>query len=132
MDIDNLPPGGAHFYLLPDGETFVLTQDLAVETRLGTIIIPAGFKTDLASIPPRLRSIVSVLGKHFIAAILHDYWYRVIWARKIELAGQQIIVTRDMADDIFLEEMADLTVSWWKRRLMYRTVRVGGASSWRE
>lgn len=128
MDIDNLPPGGAHFYLLADGKTFVLTKDLIVVTRLGTITIPAGFMTDLASIPKRLRSFISVLGKHFIAAILHDYWYRVVWARKIG----NIIVTKEEVDDVFLEEMADAKVSWWERRVMWRMVGAFGDSSWRE
>lgn len=124
MNVDLLPPGGMHFYLLPDGETFVVTQDRDIETRLGIVTIPAGFMTDLASVPSGLRSFISVLGKHFMAAVLHDLWYRVPWTRH----G----VTREIADTIFLEEMADLKVSWWKRRAMYRGVRIGGSSSWVE
>jgi hypothetical protein len=118
VNVDLLPPGGMHFYLLPDGETFVVTKDRTVDTSL------AGFITDLASIPKGLRSLISVLGKHFVAAVLHDLWYRVPWTRH----G----VRKEMADTIFLEEMADLGVPWWKRRAMYRGVRVGGASSWVE
>jgi hypothetical protein len=128
MDINNLPPGGMHLYLLPDGLNFVLTKDKTFDTTIGNVTIQAGFVSDGPSIPPRLRSIINSLGKHFFAAFLHDLWYRVIWAR---IVGQ-VTVTKQMADDIFLKEMKDLKVPWWRRRLMWRAVQVGGGSSWRE
>lgn len=173
MDVNNLPPGGIHLYLLPDGLNFVVTQDKVYDTTLGKVTVPAGFKTDGPSIPERFRSVINSLGKHFFAAVLHDFWYRVIWAREVmvvkdegvrkkptieeleaildqegnspikilpngeirtvgEAEDNLIIVTKKRADDIFLKEMKDLKVPWWRRRLMYRAVRVGGASSWRE
>lgn len=137
MDLDNLPPGGLHCYLLPDGKTFVLTKDFVTETTLGTVTIPAGFMTDGPSVPSRLRSIISALGKHFFPAVLHDYWYRVIWAREIpsDCTYHKIgirTVTKKVADNIFLQEMKDLKVPWWRRRLMWRMVGAFGKSSWRE
>ena len=135
MDIDNLPPGGIHTYLLPDGKTFVLTKEFTIMTTLGTITIPPGFMTDGPSIPERLRSVVTVLGKHFFPAVLHDWWYRVIWARKVSTGNRQdgsvVRVTKEMADNIFRQEMADLNVPWWRRSLMWLAVHVGGEDSWR-
>ena len=127
LDVDNLPEGGVNFYLLPDGKTFVVMKSFVIFTSIGKVEIPKGFVTDLASIPPKLRSIISVLGKHFIAAVLHDLWYRVPEQRRPGSA----YISRELADEIFLKEMEDLDVSWWKRRLMYRAVRIGGADFWR-
>lgn len=132
MNLDNLPPGGAYCYLMPDGKTFVLTKDFETRTTLGNITIPAGFISDGPSIPERLRSVISVLGKHIFPAFLHDYWYRVPKARVISRGPRKKYVSRELADNIFLQEMKDLKVPWWRRRLMWRMVGAFGASSWRE
>lgn len=132
MDIDNLPPGGLHCYILPDGVTFVVTRKFKMNTTLGTILIPPGFMTDGPSIPRRLRSVINSLGKHFFPAVLHDFWYRVPWSRVAGTWEKEIVVTKKIADNIFLQEMKDLKVPWWRRRLMWRMVGAFGGSSWRE
>jgi hypothetical protein len=126
MPLNDLPPGGMYFYLLPGGRNFVVTKDYDIETSRGWITIPAGFVTDLASIPKIFWAIVSPLEKHFPAAALHDLFYRIPEAR-VEWG-----MTREMTDDMFLEEMSDLDVEWWKKIAMYRIVRLGGNSSWVE
>lgn len=108
------------------GRSFVLLEDYKIETRFGWIMIPKKFKTDLASIPKIFWFIVSPLEAHFPGAVLHDYFYRVPSSR---MNGK---ITREVADDIFLEEMEDLFVVIWKRWAMHRAVRWGGKSSWRK
>jgi len=81
--------------------------------------IPAGFDTDLASIPRFLLSTTGgKVGKHLIAAIVHDYLYRTGFA------------SRELADEIFLAAMKNLGVSWLRRNVFYRAVRLGGKSSY--
>lgn len=82
------------------------------------ITIPAGFITDLASIPRIAQSIIPVNGKHRSAAILHDYLY-VIQDR-----------SRGEADELFLNAMESSGVGWLQRRIMHAAVRVGGWMPW--
>jgi hypothetical protein len=117
--------------ILETGRDARLLRDYTVETSIRDITIPAGFVTDFASVPQLFWSIIPPMGKYFVAAVLHDYFYREP-ASRICADPEGLPITRELADRIFLEEMADLKVSWWKRRLMYRAVRVGGSSSWVE
>lgn len=119
--------------ILQSGRDALLLEDYTVKTSIGDVVIPAGFKTDFASVPQIFWSIVPPMGKYFVAAVLHDYFYRVPTSRVWD--GQPKFdkpVTRKLADTIFSEEMKDAKVSWWKRQIMYRAVRIGGASSWIE
>lgn len=76
--------------------------------------VPKGFKTDFASVPRLFWSIIPPDGKYSQAAVLHDYVY------------QKHTFERKKCDQIFLEAMKVLGVSWWKRRTMYRAVRLFG------
>jgi len=83
-----------------------------------TITVPAGFVTDLASIPRAFQNLISVNGRHRAPAILHDYLYSI---RDRE---------RSMCDDLFLEAMASVGVRWSQRWVMYLAVRIGGWVAW--
>ncbi len=82
------------------------------------IRVPAGFVTDLASVPRALWSIMPPHGRYAKAAIIHDYLYA------------SPIVSRKQADDIFLEAMEVLGVAKWRRLAMYYAVRLFGQSSY--
>jgi len=81
--------------------------------------VPAGFQTDLASIPRGFRSIIPQIGKHLQPAIAHDFCY----------AGNTNL-TKEEADLLFLEGMKSTGVWWLRRRVMYLAVRVGGKGHW--
>ncbi len=56
---------------------WVLDEPLIWELDNTSILeVPAGFKTDLASIPPPFRNILNVNGRSRRAAVLHDYLYK--------------------------------------------------------
>ena len=55
----------------------------------GVITVPAGFKTDFASVPAIVRSIFPTDGKYMEASIVHDYYYAYA------------IGTKKLADRIF-------------------------------
>lgn len=84
------------------------------------IDIPAGFETDLASIPRSFMGLIPVNGKHRNAAIVHDYLY-------VKKPGW---CSRSIADAVFLEAMEVLGESRWRRNAMYAAVRVGGWLYW--
>jgi len=83
------------------------------------ITVPKGFKTDFASIPQIFWSLAPPDGKYTGAAIVHDYLY------------QKKVYSRKRSDQIFLEAMKVQKVSWWRRRLMYRAVRLFGWLAWK-
>lgn len=89
------------------------------EFSLDIVYIPQDFVCDVASIPPIFYSLIGgPLGQYAPAAVVHDRLYR-IQARP-----------RKEADQIFLEAMSVLGVSFWKRRAMYLAVRIGGWHPW--
>lgn len=84
-----------------------------------TITVPRAFVTDLASVPWAGRLFIPKDGTHSQAAVLHDWLY--------EKAGEvEITLTRKEVDKLFLDAMGVLGVVAWKRRIMYRAVRIGG------
>jgi len=101
--------------LQPNGISAVLTRPFVVRTRSGRIIeVPAGFKTDFASVPRLFWRIIPPWGAYSPAAVVHDYLYTT---------G---LVSRAEADRIFHELMKRLGVSVWMRNSMYWAVRMAG------
>ncbi|WP_157353867.1 DUF1353 domain-containing protein [Aromatoleum toluclasticum] len=83
------------------------------------IVVPAGFITDLASIPQILQNVIPVNGRHRAAAVLHDYLF-VTQER-----------TRRETDALFLRAMVASGVPSVQRYAMYAAVRLGGWLPWR-
>ena len=81
-----------------------------------TIIVPKGFRCDLASIPSVGRAFISKM-EGSEAAVVHDYLY---------FTGKY---PRKFADRVF-QAMLRYSVSGWKVAAMYRAVRLFGGSSW--
>lgn len=78
------------------------------------ISVPAGFVTDLASVPRIFWTLLPPDGKYAKAAIIHDYMY------------DNALRTKKEADLIFLDGMTVLGVPRWKRMIMYYAVRLFG------
>ncbi|EEF5015739.1 DUF1353 domain-containing protein [Salmonella enterica] len=89
--------------------TFYLSDDSS-----DVIEVPAGFVTDLATIPRIFWSLMPPDGKYAKAAIIHDYLY------------DNALRTKKEADRIFLDGMTVLGVPRWKRIIMYYAVRLFG------
>ena len=84
------------------------------------ISVPAGFMTDLASVPVWARPFVSNYEHDTVAAaIVHDWLYAIH------------ITSRARADLIFFEALGASGAPAWKQYLMYWGVRLGGGQGWR-
>jgi len=83
--------------------------------------VPVGFKTDFASIPQAVRSLIPQLGKWTAGAVAHDYMY---WC------GESLGFTQKKADDTFLKLMEDAGVKWWRRQAIHKALRIGGWCAW--
>ena len=91
------------------------------------ISIPAGFLTDLSSVPRPGRWYVSRVGPHLEASIVHD-WLYVAWQFEGREPADRM---KRFADDVFLAAMKEAKVGWFKRWLIYGAVRLGGGSAFR-
>lgn len=103
-------------------DVFILLEDVMVESLGYKITVKAGFDFDGASIPQALWSVYGnpLSGKFRIAALIHDALY----------ASQ--IVSREVADAIFLDLMKQHEVGYLKRQSMYYAVRSAGWYSWKQ
>ena len=92
-------------------QPFIYASDIA-----GTIVTPAGFITDLGSVP-RLPFIYALFGDDFQwAAVVHDYLYST---------GKQ---SREVADKVLREAAIASDYPNWKAHAIYIAVRTFGAS----
>ncbi|ASD90437.1 DUF1353 domain-containing protein [Salmonella enterica] len=82
------------------------------------IEVPAGFITDLATVPRIFWILLPPDGKYAKAAIIHDYLY------------DNALCTKKEADKIFQDGMTVLGVPKWKRIVMYLAVRLFGRGSY--
>lgn len=100
-------------------DEWILDRLLAYDSdTAGLIEVPAGFKTDFASIPRIFHRLLPQNGEYDAPAIIHDYLYAT---------G---IFPKAKADLIFLEAMKALGVAWWKREAMYQAVNAFGWFAW--
>jgi hypothetical protein len=94
--------------------TLLYTSDVAKQA----VIVPRGFITDFSSVP-RLPLAYLLAGETaHEAAVVHDYLY------------ESKMVSKKMADDVFLEAMQDSGVSWWRRKLMWAAVAAFGGAAY--
>jgi hypothetical protein len=78
-----------------------------------TIVVPANFDTDLASVPRFFWRLFPPCGTYLEAAVIHDYLY-------VQGGNGS---DRKRADAIFLEAMKELNVGPVSRRLIWLAVR---------
>lgn len=110
-----LPPEGACVQIINPTQVKVLYA-IAYEGARETFIIPAGFVSDLASVPQAFQWLINDRGTHTLAAILHDYLYSL--CRKGEFSYRD-------ADAIFRRVLREEGDSLVKRNLMWSAVRAG-------
>lgn len=93
-----------------------------VTDKVQTICVPKDTITDGASIPRVFRRLIGgKFARYRDAAVVHDWLY----------ATPGHGYTRLEADQVFLNIMRELGIKRWRRRLMYRAVRMGGWRYWR-
>ena len=104
---------------LPDGQWRLLAPLRYRSAVLGAQIeVPAGFVTDLASVPRLPLAYLLAGDTAHEAAVVHDYLYQVR------------ISTRLQADAVLDEAMAVTGEPAWRRWLMWSAVRLAGGWAW--
>ncbi len=119
---------------LPNLNTWRTTRNFSYfvgeEYSKDKVIVPAGFRTDLASIPWPGSMFIPRSGKYNQCAVLHDFLYSILG--EVSEPYNMRKRSRKECDGIFLEAMGVLGVNRFKRWLMYRAVRMGGGFPWRK
>ena len=103
-----------------DADVWTLAQDYVRETSIGTITVPAGFKTDLASVPNQVWHAWPKFGKWTGAAVIHDFLYRT----------QPNGISRTEADQVFRDLLKADGVPYGTVRLFYRMIQEFGGRAW--
>lgn len=111
-----MPFGDWDYYYLLDPLKWMPNQGQPFHA----VTVPAGFVTDLASIPRAFWSVLPKTGRYAYAAIVHDYLY---WVQD---------VTRSEADEILKTVMMDSDVHALTIQTIYHAVRLFGQSAWHE
>ncbi len=109
---------------------YVLAQPYRVTFKLDgvprEIEVPKGMLTDLSSIPRALRWVVSRVGPHLEASILHDFLY-IAWQ---DLPGYGATdEDRNFADELMRVAMQEAGVSGMQIFLIHNAVRLFGGSA---
>ncbi len=95
----------------------------------GSLTVPAGFSTDLASIPSLFWNLMPKTGEYDSAAVLHDFLYSQIMPAMDGACKHT--VSKKFADSMFREAMTSLEVGRVRKELMVRAVMWFGRSAWR-
>ena len=96
-----------------DEDAFLLLAPYTYQSEVAgqTFVIPAGFITDFSSVPRIPLAYWLTGGKAKKASVVHDY------------LCETKIVSREMADAVFLEIMEMTGVPEWRQKLMWVGVR---------
>ena len=103
-----------------DDSHWTLLSEFVYDSKIAgaRIVVQAGFVTDFASVPRVPLAFWLVGDTAHMAAVVHDFLY------------QSGIFPRLIADKVLYEAMLVTNVVWWKARLIYLGVRVGGSVPW--
>lgn len=107
---------------VPGGDAWKVARPLQYRDRLRRlVVVPQGYRTDLASVP-RLawRIVPRDHGPARRPAVVHDYIY----------TNQTHRFTKAQADRLFYEALLEEGVGQLLAWLMYAAVRLGGRGNW--
>ena len=92
---------------------WVISEDFSFSVDGEPDAVPAGTRTDFASVPRLPLAYLIAGGVSYKAPVIHDYLYTKLEDRK-------------RADQVFMAALKEEGVPRWKRTLMYAAVRAFG------
>lgn len=101
-----------------DSRTYELRVARTWTGRDGTFTVPAGFRTNFASVPQLVENIIPRTGRISLPSLFHDWLYTAK------------LTKRRHADGIFRRMMRERGIGVVKRWLVYLILRVFGFAAW--
>lgn len=100
--------------------------EVMISVNLFGVLVPAGYKTDGASVPRAFYNIIARFTDALPAALVHDLRYD-----PMEVDGvKQRVLTRKEADREFYENLRASGVNVARAQAAYRAVRLFGWKPW--
>ncbi len=99
----------------------------------GLFKAPAGFVTDLTSVPRAIWALYPRDGEYCIAAVIHDAAYEgqlLSFRTKSRRWGPATLI-REFADQLLVEGMKVKNCAPFTQQVFYRGVRLGGAKEYK-
>jgi hypothetical protein len=123
LRVDILPPNEVN-----GRQIYVLAEDFVVDSNIiGRFTVPAGFRTDFASIPRVLwRALDPEDPCILFPSVAHDFIYSVLGII------DERTFSRDHADRVLEELMAISGASLFQRKAAYKAVSWFGGSHWKQ
>ena len=118
------------------GETEWIVREDYIDTLTG-IKIPAGFKTDLSSVPSIFWPSIPAYGLGTVAPVVHDYMYRnagktfSMYHNDGSPWGYERAFTKKQADKYFRIHMRHEGIGHIKRFLAYNAVKFFAGCVWK-
>lgn len=94
------------------------------------ITMPAGFESDLASVPRIFWWLIAPFELSIVGSLIHDYLYQYC-GNPPKGVSPPYTYTRQETDALFRRVMEKENVVWWRRELAYWVVRRFGCWAWR-
>jgi hypothetical protein len=113
-------PRPVDFRPFSDARFWIVKEPLVYRVGVSrdSVVVPRGFVTDFASIPPALQSMIQQNGPNLLPAVVHDYLYSTQ------------ICTRPEADQLLMLAMIENRVPVVQRDAIYGAVRAAGSFAW--
>lgn len=110
------------------GQQYTLDADFVfISARWGRITVPAGFVTDLASIPRAAWRYIAPTDPCIeMPSVVHDFLY----AHQGDI-GLTPALTREECDDVLIEAMTLCGARWDQRAAVKAAVNLFGGSHWK-
>lgn len=113
---------------LPGDGWWITQSDYSVDTPWGNVLVPVGFRFDIASVPRIFWPLIASFELSLVAPMVHDWIY--IHAGRISGHDDGRPWTRKEADDAFLWLMKRARVKPWKAWAAYWVVRKFSTAYW--
>jgi hypothetical protein len=113
-------PTSVDFRPFSDARNWIVKEPLIYRVGISkdSVVIPRGFVTDFASIPPALQSLIQQNGPSLLPAVVHDFLY---WTGTC---------TRRQADQLLKLAMIENHVPPIQQTAIYNAVRAAGSFAW--
>jgi len=110
---------------IPKTKFFSLEEDFTCHTSEGIFVVPLGFRTNLATIPEVLQSLIQNNAPYIReASVLHDYLY--------DKDTTYSYVSKNKADRLLIEGMSYLGASSLQCLFVWQAVHRFGDRYWRK
>jgi Protein of unknown function (DUF1353) len=113
-------PTPVDFRPFSDARFWIVKEPLVYRVGISkdSVVVPRGFVTDFASIPPALQSLIQQNGPNLLPAVVHDFLY---WTGTC---------TRREADQLLKLAMIENRVKPVQQTAIYNAVRAAGSFAW--